>query len=50
MSWLEAEYNPERPAPSEDTINRLQIESDLKNSEITIEEMLMMQLSLTDID
>ena len=50
MSWLEAEYNPERPAPSDDTINRLQIESDLKNSEITIEEILMMQLSLTDID
>ncbi len=50
MSWLDAEYNPERPSPSEHTINRLEIENDLLNSGSTIEEFMMMQLSLTDID
>jgi tRNA threonylcarbamoyladenosine modification (KEOPS) complex Cgi121 subunit len=50
MSWLEAEYDPERPTPTNEALNRLQIESNLKDSENTIEEMLMTQLSLTDID
>lgn len=50
MSWLDAEYNAGRPSPCEDTINRLQIEFDPKDSGKTIEEFLMMQLSLTDID
>lgn len=50
MNWLEAEYSPERPIPSNEALNRLQIESDLKESGCTIEEMLMMQISLTDID
>ncbi|HHZ74201.1 MAG TPA: hypothetical protein EYN58_03295 [Candidatus Poseidoniales archaeon] len=50
MSWLEAEYNPERPAPSDEALDRLQIEANSKNSGFTIEQMLMTQLSLTDID
>jgi hypothetical protein len=50
MSWLEAEYYPERPAPSDEALDRLQIESNSINSDFSIEQMLMTQLSLTDID
>jgi hypothetical protein len=50
ISWLEAEYLPERPSPSDEALDRLQIELDSKNPDFTIEQMLMTQLSLTDID
>jgi tRNA threonylcarbamoyladenosine modification (KEOPS) complex Cgi121 subunit len=50
MSWLEAELLPERPMPTLDALERLEINYDSNNQELQIEQLLLTSTAIVDID
>jgi hypothetical protein len=50
MSWLECDLVPERPTASKLTIERLELTNQPNQNEYSLEQQLMMRLSITDLD
>ena len=49
MSWLEAELLPQRPIPTTNTLDRLEIEYE-QNESLDIERLLLTNTATVDID
>ncbi|DAC52234.1 MAG TPA: hypothetical protein HA340_00435 [Candidatus Thalassarchaeaceae archaeon] len=50
MSWLEAELLPQRPMPTLDALERLEINYDSNNPNLQIEQLLLTTTAIVDID
>ena len=50
MSWLEAELLPQRPMPTLDALERLEINHDFNNENLQIEQLLLTTTAIVDID
>lgn len=50
MSWLDAELVPQRPIPTVNTLDRLEIEYDSNNNDLEIERLLLTHTAIVDID